>query len=118
VGVVLNLPWDPERVRGADVAFVTGERLEGGRLPTGFLQGAPDLVVEVLSPSESAIDVQQRMRDYLEAGARLVWIVAPESRSLTAFRADGSARLVREGEEVDGEDVLPGLRFPLAEVIP
>jgi Uma2 family endonuclease len=118
VGVVLNLPWDPERVRGPDVAFIARERLEAGRLPSGFLRRAPDLVVEVLSPSETAADVQQKVRDFLEAGARLVWIVAPESRSLTVFRADGSARLVREREEIDGEDVLPGLRFPLSDVLP
>jgi Uma2 family endonuclease len=118
VGVVLNLPWDAERVRGPDVAFIARERLEGGRLPTGFLRGAPDLVVEVLSPSETASDVQQKVRDYLEGGARLVWIVAPESRSLTVYRADGSARLVREGEEIDGEDVLPGMSLPLSHLLP
>jgi Uma2 family endonuclease len=56
------------------------------------------------------------VRDYLEAGARLVWLLVPKARTATAYRPDGSARLVREGESLDGEDVLPGLRIPLAEL--
>jgi Uma2 family endonuclease len=117
VGFILDLPGDPERVRAPDVAFVARERLGTERPARGFFRGAPDLAVEVLSPSETATDVQQKVRDYLEAGARLVWIVAPETRSTTVYRANGSARLVRETEEIDGEDVLPGLRLHLSDVL-
>lgn len=116
VGFVLRLSGDPERVRAPDVAFVSAGRLPGGRLPEGFLEGAPDLAVEVLSPSDDPVDVQQKVRDYLEAGARLVWVVAPRARAVTVYRADGSARLLREGEALEGEDVLPGLHIPLAEL--
>jgi Uma2 family endonuclease len=116
VGFVLKLPYDRERVRGPDVAFVTTARLPGGRLPEGFIPGAPDLAVEVLSPSDNSADVQQKVRDYLEAGARLVWLIAPAARTATIYRADGSARLLREGDHLDGEDVLPGLAIPLAEL--
>jgi Uma2 family endonuclease len=116
VGFVLDLPHDPERVRAPDVAFMTTSRLPEGRLPEGFLRGAPDLAVEVLSPSDSLMDVQQKVRDYLDAGARLVWVVAPKARSATIYRADGSARLLREGDSLDGGDVFPGLVIPLAEV--
>lgn len=80
------------------------------------MEGAPDLAVEVLSPSDDPVDVQQKVRDYLEAGARLVWVVAPSARAVTVYRADGSARLLREGEALEGEDVLPGLHIPLAEL--
>ena len=65
VGFVLDLPHDPERVRAPDVAFVTTARLPEGRLPAEFIRGAPDLAVEVLSPSDSPVDVQQKVRDYL-----------------------------------------------------
>src|SRR5712692_1059142 len=116
VGFVLALPHDRERVRAPDVAFVTTSRLPGGRLPTGFLRGAPDLAVEVLSPSDTHGDVHQKVRDYLDAGARLVWVVAPEAKTATIYRADGSARLLREADHLDGEDILPGLSIPLAEV--
>ena len=116
VGFVLDLPHDPERVRAPDVAFVTTSRLPEGRVPRGFIRGAPDLAVEVLSPSDNPVDVQQKVRDYLDAGARLVWVLAPEAKTATIYRADGSARLLREGDHLDGEDVLPGLAIPLAAV--
>jgi Uma2 family endonuclease len=117
VGFVLSLPYDPERVRGPDVAFVARERLEGQRPFRGFFRGTPDLAVEVLSPSETATDVQQKVRDYLEGGARLVWTVSPETRSLTVYRPDGSARLLREDEAIEGEDVLPGLSIRLSDIL-
>ena len=94
VGFVLALPTDPERVRAPDVAFISTARLPEGRLPQGFIRGAPDLAVEVLSPSDNPVEVQQKVRDYLEAGSRLV----------------------REPEPLDGEDVLPGLTLPLSDV--
>jgi Uma2 family endonuclease len=87
------------------------------KLPEGFIHGAPDLAVEVLSPSDNPVDVQQKVRDYLEAGSRLVWVLAPLARSATIYRPDGSARLVREPESLDGEDVVPGLAIPLADVL-
>ena len=62
------------------------------------------------------MDVQQKVRDYLDAGARQVWVLAPGVRSATIYRVDGSARLLREGDYLDAEDVLPGLRIPLAEI--
>jgi Uma2 family endonuclease len=71
----------------------------------------------VLSASDSPGDVQQKARDWLDAGARLVWVVAPEAKTATLYRADGSARLLREGDHLDGEDVLPGLLIPLADVV-
>lgn len=116
VGFVLRLPGDPERVRAADVAFVRHERLPEGRLPEKFIIGAPDLVVEVLSPSDNPVEVQQKVRDYLEGGSRLVWIIAPAARTVTVYRANGSAQLLREHESLDGEDVLPGLIIPLREI--
>ena len=116
VGFILNLPNDPERVRAPDVAFIVTDRLPEGRLPQGFLRWAPDLALEVLSPSDNPVDIQQKVRDYFEAGARLVWVVAPAAKTATIYRADGSARLLREFDHLDGEELLPGLRIPLAEV--
>ena len=118
VGFILQLPNDPERVRAPDVAFVSRQRLPEGGLPEGFLVGPPDLAVEVLSPTDNPMDVQQKIRDYLEAGTRLVWFFAPRPKTVTVYRADGSARLLREHEVLTGEDVLPGLTIPLAEIFP
>ncbi len=115
VGFVLAVPGDPERVRAPDV-FISKTRLPEGRLPQGFLVGPPDLAVEVLSPSDDPMDVQQKVRDYLDAGARLVWLVAPQAGTVTVCRSDGSARLLRDEDALDGEDVLPGLVISLAAV--
>lgn len=117
VGFVLAIAGDPERVRAPDVAFVSATRLPEGRLPQGFLRGAPDLAVEVLSPTDNPVEVQQKVRDYLEAGSRLVWVIAPVAATATVYRPDGSARLVREPEALAGEDVLPGFTVPLATLL-
>jgi Uma2 family endonuclease len=116
VGFVLGLSQDPERVRAPDVAFIATSRLPGGQLPQTFLPGAPDLAVEILSPNDDPVEVQQKVRDYLEAGSRLVWVVAPRPRAVTVYRPDGSARLVRAPAGLEGEDVLPGFSLPLAEL--
>jgi len=115
-GFVLHVPGDPERVRAPDIGFISRSRLAEGGMPESFISGAPDLAVEVLSPSEASVDVQQKVRDYFDAGARLVWLIAPQARTVTVYRADGSARLLRDQDALDGEDVLPGFSIPLAEV--
>jgi len=116
VGFILNLPRDPERVRTPDVAFISTARLPGGQLPARFIVGAPDLAVEVLSPSDDPVDVQQKVRDYLDAGAQLVWVIAAQARTATVYRANGSARLLRDHDSLEGEQVLPGLTVRLADV--
>jgi Uma2 family endonuclease len=116
VGVVLNLSYDPERVRGADVAFLSAERIAQRKPTEKFYSGAPDLAVEVVSPSESSANLQQKVRDYLEAGARLVWVIAPQAKTATVYRTDGTARFLKECDSLEGQDVLPGLTIPLEEL--
>jgi Uma2 family endonuclease len=69
-----------------------------------------------LSPTDNPVEVAQKVRDYLEGGAHLVWVLAPEAKTVTVYRPDGSARLLREGDALDGEDLLPGLAIPLEEL--
>lgn len=88
-GFVLRLGSDPDRVRAPDVAFLSRARVPEGKLAMKFFPGAPDLAVEVPSPSESPVEVQQKVRDWLEGGARMVWIVAPEAATATVYRPDG-----------------------------
>ena len=107
---------DPATVRGPDVAVVLGSRSSDGQ-PGGWLRGAPDLAVEILSPSDTSIAVHQKTLQYLEAGARLVWIVDPDARTVTIYRPNGSANLVRAHEVLTGEDVLPGLSVDLSDVM-
>jgi len=106
---------DPSTLRGPDLAVMLEPRSGRGR-PGGWIRGAPDLAVEILSPSDAATAIQEKTLDYLGAGARRVWIVDPVARTVTVFRADGTARLLRDADTLDGEDVLVGFSVTLEEL--
>ena len=99
--------WNPDRVRGADVLFISHAQYERRTKTRGFLDVAPELVVEILSPENAHVDVREKVREYLAIGVRLVLVVDPDSRTVTAERADGSLRYAA-GEVVACDDVLPG----------
>ncbi len=108
---------DPDTVRGPDVAFVSRERLD--RIPEeGYAELAPDLVVEVLSPSDRAGAVLAKIGDFLAAGTRLAWLLDPRRREARVFRSDGSVDVIGEDGALDGEDVLPGFSCPLSAILP
>ena len=100
------LQRDPDTVRAPDAAFVAGDRLGTGLIPAGFLEMAPDLAVEVVSPGDSASAVQARVDDWLAAGTRLVWVVDPETRSVIVHRRAGAAVVVPEAGTLDGAPVF------------
>jgi Uma2 family endonuclease len=119
-GYVLALRRDPERLRGPDVSYVSHETMlaKGGEPKRGWFRLVPDLVVEVDSPNREPAVEQLRIHDYLDAGVRLLWIIHTEARSATLIHADGSARLLRTGDALEGDPVLPGLRLPLTKLFP
>lgn len=117
-GFVLGLRRDPRRLRGPDVAFVSGRKLlEHGDPGLGFGHYAPDLAVEVELRSGRKPGGMQRVRDYLEAGVALVWAIHPRRRAATVYRQDGSRTELGETDSLDGEDVVPGFRLPLAKLL-
>lgn len=102
------LDHDPDVVRAADLYFVRADRLPAGRAPARFYNLAPDFAVEVVSPSETAEEVQEKVRDYLAAGTALVVVLYPRTRILVAHVTDGSAHTYREDEMFAAPTVLPG----------
>ncbi len=106
------LERNPDTVRAPDAAFVSKKRLPA-RLTGKFFPGAPDLVVEVVSPNDRADEVQDKVQDWLSHGTQLVWVLEPKSRTVTVYRPDGTANVLQADGTLDGEDVLPGFRFPL-----
>src|SRR5712664_2821997 len=106
----------PDTVRAPDVAFVRRERLPDPAA-TGFPEMAPDLVVEVLSPDDRAGETLAKVGDWLEAGARLAWVIDPQRRLARVYRADGTESLLAESDALDGEDVLPGFSCPLRAIL-
>jgi Uma2 family endonuclease len=110
----LDLPYDPERLRAPDVAYFGPAKLEAAGNDEIF-HVVPDLAVEVFSPTNRRKpgDFQQRVRDYLDAGVPLLWIIYPDARYAMVHRPDGTARMKREGEALDGEEILPGFRIEI-----
>ena len=108
---------DPNRVRRADVGFVRFERLPDGRAPKGNIEVSPDLAVEVISPNDTAEEVEETVNDWLSAGVPLVWVVSPTFRTVRIHRPRSSAlgpiAELTETDNIDGEDVLPGFSSPV-----
>lgn len=97
----------PDTVRAPDVSFVLAGRLPDP-LPNGFGDLAPDLVVEVRSPSDRPGAILSKVGEYLAAGTQLVWVIDPVHASVTVYRADGTVAAVGINETVSGESLLPG----------
>jgi Uma2 family endonuclease len=114
--VGFTLHRDPDTVRGPDVAFVSKDRLPQP-IPNSYLEFAPDLVAEVLSHNDRPGEVLAKIGDWLDAGARLVWVIDPERRLARVYRADGTEYLLDETGQLLGEDVLPGFICTLASIL-
>ena len=110
-------PDAPTKVRRPDASFIRAERLPA-IIPRGNCRIAPDLAVEVVSPNELFSAVREKVREYLSAGVRLVWVVNPPTRSVLVYRADGTVADIGPDGELDGDDVLPGFRCPVASLFP
>ena len=90
----------------------------GRRLPKGWVKIPPDLAVEVISPNDSAEDLEEKLEDYQKAGVPLVWVIYPERRMARVFRQGSPPVVLGEDDELSGEDVIPGFRCPLREILP
>jgi Uma2 family endonuclease len=109
-----TLQSDPLTIRVPDVSFVAAERIPADA--PAFPHLAPDLVVEIISPSETAKSIAEKVSDYLQAGTRLLWLVYPERQEVQEYRPDQPFHIYRIDEELDGREVLPGFRYALREL--
>jgi Uma2 family endonuclease len=110
------LRHNPDTVRAPDVAFIARERVPAAGLPQGYFPGAPDLAVEVVSPSDAATEVQQKVDDYLVAGTQQVWVVYPDQQKVVVFSATGEGRYLSAADVLDGGALLPGFTCPVGEL--
>lgn len=113
-----NVPYrlDSHKVRVPDVSFIRAERVPGPPPTRGGWPLAPDLAVEVVSPSETYASVRRKVADYLGAGTRAVWLVDPDARGVEVHGAGAATVWVAEDGSIAGGDVLPGFVLPAAEV--
>ena len=102
------LERDPDTVRESDIAFFSAERMPLNARITGYAEVAPDLVVEVASPSDSRREIHDKAHMWLNHGVRLVWVVQPETRTVDIYRPDGDIATLGEQDALEGLDVLPG----------
>lgn len=107
---------EPDTVLAPDVSFVSHERVAQFGRTKKFFPAAPDLAVEVLSPGDRVGEVDEKVEAWLNAGARLVWIINPKRRTITVYRSLTDIVLLTENDELDGYDVVPGFRCKVAEV--
>jgi Uma2 family endonuclease len=110
------LARDPDTVRGPDVAFLSFERLGSHALPEKWPSFAPDLVVEVISPSDRPKQIRDKVRDWFAGGARRVWLFYPRTRNVYALRSPTDVQVLGAGDTLTGGDVLPGFSCPVAEL--
>jgi Uma2 family endonuclease len=106
----------PQTVRVPDLSFVRADRMPPDGIRPGLFQFAPDLAVEVLSPSESASELEEKLADYATAGVPLVWVVDPAHRTVRIMSAKHPVRWLQETDTLDGEDVVPGFTCRVAEI--
>jgi Uma2 family endonuclease len=111
-------PAAPDRVRRPDVSFVRAGRLPGERLPEGFIELAPDLAVEVVSPKDRAYDLDEKIEHLLGASVRRIWVLNPKTRKVRVHRPDGTTVNLGEDDELSGEDVVPGFRCRVGDLFP
>jgi Uma2 family endonuclease len=104
--------------RSPDISFVAKERLQGlEELPDGFLEGAPDLAIEILSPTNTIEEIHAKLVEYFENGAQLVWIIHPNERYILVYRcAQEPDRLLKSTDFLDGEELIPSFSLPVAEL--
>lgn len=109
-------PHRPKLVRKPDVSVVRAGRFPNDQPPDGWYTLAPDLAVEVHSPTDRAEEVEERVADYRAAGVKLVWLVSTQWRTVLVRRLDGTAAEVGPAGELGGEDVLPGFSCTVADL--
>lgn len=105
-------------MRAADVAFISNERLKTITEPKKYLPFAPDLAVEVVSPGDTASEIEQKVTLYLKAGARRVWVIYPDLKHVRVHYPDATSKTIPADGALDGEDILPGLRIAVVSLFP
>lgn len=106
---------DPDTIRAPDAAFIASPKVPE-RAPRGWVSVVPDLVIEVISPSDRVGSVEDKIADWLNAGVRLLWAVYPGTRTVQAHRPGQPPRILTEADTLDSEDVVPGFSLPVREI--
>jgi Uma2 family endonuclease len=105
--------------RAPDISFIRKERLLALGFKSNsqnFFPGAPDLAVEVLSPNNARAEIDERLKDFFGSGTQIAWIINPDTECVEVCHAPDQRKLVGSGADLDGEHLLPGFRYPIADL--
>jgi Uma2 family endonuclease len=114
VGVVVS--ENPDTVIAPDLAFISKEKIPAGGAPKGYWRQTPDLVAEIISPSEVLRESREKAERWLAEGARMVWLVNPRERNVTVYRPSIAPLVLTEADALDGLDVVPSFRCAVAKI--
>lgn len=114
-GVVTDDRPKNDTVRGPDVSFWSFERLPSDKVPKVYPDVAPDLCVEVKSPKNTPARTKEKVNEYFACGARMVWFVDPDDRTVTVYLKPGKGRVLKEDATITGEDVLPSFSCAISD---
>jgi Uma2 family endonuclease len=109
---------DPDTVRAPDIGFVRRERIEAVGIPKKFWDGAPDLATEVVSPGDTVFETDEKVQEWITAGARLDWVINPRTKTVTVHRPGQNPVILSADDFLDGYDVIPGFRLRVRDVFP
>lgn len=101
-----RLAANPDTVRSPDISFLAAHKIPAGGIPEGYIDGPPDLAVEVVSPNDTAAKIQEKVQDYLAHGVQLVWVIYPQQRQVVAHYPNGTAKTLQAADTLSGETVL------------
>ena len=111
-----RLASNPDTVLAPDASFVRQERVDAVGDGDGYFPGAPDLAIEVISPSDRYTEVEAKVEEWLNAGTLMVVVVNPRNRTVRVYRSLTDSILLTEANTLDGGDVVPGWRLPVSDI--
>jgi Uma2 family endonuclease len=103
-------------IRSPDVSFVRADRLPDGQAPEGFAEFLPDLAVEIVSPTDRATEIAEKIGEYLAHGVQVVWLVEPRHQTITVYHSMTDVMTFHATEELRGDPVLPGFSCRVQQV--
>jgi Uma2 family endonuclease len=106
---------DPDTVRGVDVAFISNERLAQVQ-SSGYLDVAPELIVEIVSPGDTWTEITQKLEEYFAIGVKLIWVADPSRQRVHVYRSLTEVEILTSVDELTGSEVLPGFQIPVADL--
>jgi Uma2 family endonuclease len=115
-GLGYVLQRNPDHLRIPNISFIAWDRVPEGEVTEWFWEGAPTLAVEIVSPDDRAVDLRERIHDYLNAGSAYVWVLWPRQHSVSVYLANGKSRELGPDAMLEAQDILPGFSVRVSDL--